>query len=82
MNKEKVQLQLEYKNENGSKYIPISTYFKCQWTECSYQKTQSGRLDKKTRSYNMLLKRVSLQDKRHTQIETEGMEKDITCKHK
>ena len=30
----------------------------------------------------MLLKRVSPQDKRHTQIESKGMEKDISCKHK
>ena len=34
-------------------------YLKCQWTESSNQKTQSGRLYKKARSYNMLSTRDS-----------------------
>ena len=32
----------------------INNYFKCQWTKNIDQKTQSGRLDNKTRTYNML----------------------------
>ena len=35
-------------------YLFISNYFKCQWTKCSDQKTESGRLDNKTRTYSML----------------------------
>ena len=34
-------------------YLSIN-YFKYQWTECSNQKTQSGKLDKKLRAYNAL----------------------------
>ena len=30
---------------NGSKYIPINNSFNCQWTKCSDQKSQCGRLD-------------------------------------
>ena len=37
---------------------------------------------KNTKTYNILPTRNSLQGKRHTWIESEGMEKDISCKWK
>ena len=43
----------------GNKYILFNNYLKCQWNECSKQKTQSGRLDEKTRAYSMLPTRHS-----------------------
>ena len=42
-----------------NKYISINNHLKCQWTECSRQKTQSGRLDKKAKAYNLLSTRDS-----------------------
>ena len=39
--------------------------------DCVPSKTKSGRLDKKTRAYNMLPARDSPQGKGHTQIESE-----------
>ena len=42
---EEIQNQWEKKVQNGNKYISINNYLKCQWTKCSNQKTQSGRLD-------------------------------------
>ena len=33
------------KRENDNRNIYINDYFKCKWTKCSNQKTQSGRLD-------------------------------------
>ena len=46
------------------------SYLKSQWTKCSNQKTQSGRLDRKeenkTRDYNMLPTRDPLWGKGHT----------------
>ena len=44
---------------NGNKYVSISNHIKCQWTKCSNQKTQSGRLDKKAKTYNLLSTRNS-----------------------
>ena len=41
-------------NKKRKKY-----HLKFQWTECSNQKTQSGRLHKKARAYNMLSTRDS-----------------------
>ena len=38
---------------------------------------KSGRLHKKTRTYNTLSIRDSLQCEKHTQIENEDMEKDM-----
>ena len=35
---------------NGNKYTSINNHHKCQWTEFSNQKTQSGRLDKKRKN--------------------------------
>ena len=90
-NKEEIQNHLENKVQNGNKYIFINNYFKCQWTKCSDQNAWSDRLDDKTRKYNMLPKtRIynmlpisdPLQGKGHTQIESEWMEKDISCKQK
>ena len=45
-------------------------------------KRYSGRLDNKTRAYNMLPTRDPLQSKGHTQIESEEMKKDISYKWK
>ena len=47
------------KFKNGNKYMSINNYLKCQWTECSNQKTQSGRLHKKAKTYNLLSTRDS-----------------------
>ena len=67
------------KQDLNWQYLSINNYYlKCQWTNCSNQKTQSGRLDKKTRAYNMLPTRDPLQGKGHTQMESEGLEKDIS----
>ena len=43
----------------GNKYISINNHLKCQWTECYNQKTQSSRLDKKAKTFNLLPKRNS-----------------------
>lgn len=63
-----------------NKCTPINKYFKCKWAKCANQKTEGGRVGKKTRPIYMLLIRDSLQIERHTQ--REGMEKDTLRKQK
>lgn len=63
-----------------NKCTAINKYFKCKWAKCANQKTEGGRVGKKTRPIYMLLIRDSLQIERHTQ--REGMEKDTLRKQK
>ena len=72
--KGETQNHLENKPQNVDKYIFINNYLKCQWTEYSIEKIQSGGLGKIIRAYNMLSTRDSTQDKGHIQIER-GWEK-------
>ena len=37
--KEEIYNEWENKIQNGNKYVSISNYHKCQWTECSNQNT-------------------------------------------
>ena len=53
-NKEEIQNQPENKGEMAIKNVFINNYLKCQWIKCTNQETHSGRLDNKTRVYNML----------------------------
>ena len=48
-----------------------------QWTECSNQKTQNGKLDKKAKTFNLLPTRDLPNGKGYIQTESEGMGKDI-----
>ena len=68
--KRETQNQLENKVLNGNKYISINNHLKCQWTECSNQKTQSGRLDKKAKTFTLLPARDLPYGKGHIQIES------------
>ena len=34
-------------SQHGNKYIPIDTYFQCNWIKFINQNTQSGRMDQK-----------------------------------
>ena len=36
----------------AKKYIFIKNYLKCQWTECSHQKTWGRQIDFKTKTIN------------------------------
>ena len=58
----------------------INNYLKCKWVECPNQKAKTGRMDTKTRPLYMLLTRDPPQTKGHLQTESEGLEKDISCK--
>ena len=79
MNKEELQKQLENRNKMTlSTYLSIITLnvnglnaliIDTEWL-----------IGLKTRPCSMLPTRDSLQDKRHTQTESEGMEKGISCK--
>lgn len=67
--------------KNGSKYILINYYFKCQWAKGSKQKTQHGRLDKRNKNLQYAAyKRFTLGQK--TQTESGGMEKGYLSKGK
>ena len=48
---------------NCNKYIFINNFIKCQWSECSDQKTQSGRLDKKAKPSICCLQETHLRAK-------------------
>ena len=48
---------------NCNKYIFINNFIKCQWSECSDQKTQSGRLDKKAKPLICCLQETHLRAK-------------------
>ena len=58
----------------------INNYHKWKWTKCPNQKTQIGYMDTETRHSFML----STTDPLHIHIQTnsEGLEKDISCKKK
>ena len=60
--------------------IHISNYLKCKSVECPNQKTKPDWMATKTRPLYMLSTRDPPQTKEHRQIESEGLEKDITCK--
>ena len=42
---------------NANKYVSINNHLKCQWTKCSNQTTQNGRMDKKAKTYSLLSKK-------------------------
>ena len=58
----------------------INNYLKCKCVRGPSQKTKTGPMDRKTRSLYMLSIRDSPQTKGHIQMESEGLEKDISCK--
>ena len=56
-------------------YISINSYLKCQWTECSNQKTQNGRLnEKKQGPTNAAYKRPTFGQRTH-RFKVTGWEK-------
>ena len=65
---------------NGNGIILINNYLQCKWVECPNQKTKTGWMDAKTRLLYMLSTRDPPQTKGHIQTESEGWEKDISCK--
>ena len=60
-------------------YLSIIT-LNVKWVECPNQKTKTGCMDTKIRPLYMLSTRDPPQTKGHTQTESEGLEKDISCK--
>ena len=74
------KLKLQNNKVNGNRIILINNYLKCKWVECPNQKTKTGWMDTKTRPLYMLFTRDPLQTKGHIQTESEGLEKDISCK--
>ena len=58
----------------------MNNCLKFKWVKCSNQKTKTGQMHTKVRPLRMLSTRDPLQTEGHIQIETEGLEKDISCK--
>ena len=54
------------------KYISINNHFKYQWTECSNQKIQSGRLDKKAKPTLCCLQETHLRAKDTYRLNVRG----------
>ena len=82
--REKLQKLLENNEQNYNKYITINNYFKCKWTEFSNKEIQSDCMDQRQKpqdSTTSFLQETHFRSK-HTQTESEGMEKDIPCKRK
>ena len=79
-----MQNQLGGKFSNGSVYIPTNITLNVCGLNVLIKKTewQIGFRKKAPRTYNRLPTRESPQDKGHSQIESEGMEKNISCKWK
>ena len=75
-----VNTQTQNNKVRGNRIILISNYLKCKWVECPNQKTKTGWMDTKTRPLYMLSTRHPPQNKGHIQTESEGLEKDISCK--
>ena len=48
--------------------------------KCSKEKTKTGKMDTETKPLDMLSTRDPPQTKGHIQTESEGLEKDISCK--
>ena len=62
--------------------ILINNYLKCKLVQCPNQKTKTDLTDTKTRPLHTLSARDPPQTKGYIQTESEGMEKDISCKWK
>ena len=60
-------------------YLSIIT-LSVKWVKCPNQKTKTGCMDTKTSPLYMLSTTDPPQTKGHTQTESEGLEKDISCK--
>ena len=59
--------QKENKTQNGSGRSPrLNNHSKCKWIELPNQKTQSGRMDQRTRPNNMLPPENTPQPQRET----------------
>ena len=58
----------------------INNYLECKWCESPNQKTKTGLMDTNTRLLYRLSTRDPPQNKGHIQTESEGVEKDTSCK--
>ena len=53
---------------------------KCKWAKCPSQKTQTGKLDKKSKPISVLYSGNPSHVQRHTYTQNNGMEKDLPSK--
>ena len=81
-----LEKQTQNNKVNGNGIIFINNNLKCKWVQCSNQKTKAGWMDTKTKPLYILSTRDSPQTKGHIGTmcvlgtESEGLEKDISCK--
>ena len=67
--------------KNGSiKFTHNNINPKCKWTKCTNQKTQTGKLDKKTKPIGVLYPENPSHMQRYIKTQNKGMEKDLPSK--
>ena len=49
-----LQKQIQKNEQSCNRFIHIDNYLKCKWIKCSNQKSQTGRVDTKTRPIHIL----------------------------
>ena len=68
-------------HQNGSiKFTHNNINPKCKWVKCPNQKTQIGKLDKKSRPIGVLYSGNPFHVQGHTQAQNKGMEEDLPTK--
>ena len=65
-------------HKNGrNKFTHNNINPKCKWTKCPSQKTQTGKLDKKSKPKSLLYSGNPSHMQGHTQAQNKGMEEDL-----
>ena len=69
------------KHQNGSiKLTHNNINPKCKWTKCTNQKTQTGKLDKKSKPISVLYPGNPSPMQGYTTAQNKGMEEDLPSK--
>ena len=68
-------------HQNGSiKFTHKNINIECKWPKSPNQKTQTGKLDKKSEPISVLYSRNPSHIQRHTQTQNKGIEEDLPSK--
>ena len=68
-------------DQNGRiKFTHKNINLKCKWAKCHNQKTQTGKLDKKSKSINVLYPENPSHMQEYTKAQNKGMEEDLPSK--
>ena len=80
-NLQKLKGKTASEHQNGSiKFTHNNINPKCKWTKCTNQKTQTGKLDKKSKPISVLYLENQSHMQGYTKAQNKGMEEDLPSK--